>query len=328
MSDPCENAPPEPQAAEPLDAAPLCCIVGPTATGKTALALDVAERLDGEILSMDSMLVYRGLDIGTAKPSAQEQARVPHHLIDQVEPHEIYDARRWLDDARARVSDVRSRGRLPIFVGGTGFYLAALLRGLFEAPDPDLALRAALEQRAESEGAEVLHAELATIDPTAAARIHANDVRRVVRGLEVHGQTGRTLTDWQREWNDGPSERVNAARIVGLHLETPVLDRRIAERTQVMLDAGWREEALSARERGLSRSAAQALGYDHILAWADGDASRAETVAAIALRTRQFARRQRTWYRKFRVRWIEADAPDRLDRALSVLRGESTESCI
>jgi tRNA dimethylallyltransferase len=325
MSDPCEN---DSAAADPLDSAPLCCIVGPTATGKTALALDVAEQLGGEILSMDSMLVYRGLDVGTAKPSAEEQARIPHHLIDQVGPHEIYDARRWLDDAREQIHEVRERGRTPIFVGGTGLYLAALLRGLFEGPDPDPVVRGALELRAEQEGAEVLHAELAKIDPAAAARIHVNDVRRVVRGLEVHEQTGRTLSDWQREWSDELAPRVERAYIVGLHLETSVLDQRIKQRTALMLDAGWREEALAARQQGLSRSAAQALGYDHILAWADGDVSRADTETAIALRTRQFARRQRTWYRKFPIRWIEADATDRLERALSVLRGESTESCI
>jgi tRNA dimethylallyltransferase len=302
-----------------LDARPILAVVGPTATGKTALALDLAERLGAEVLSMDSMLVYRGLDVGTAKPSAEERARVPHHGIDLVDPGEVFDARRWLDDATRTLADVHARGREGLFVGGTGFYLAALLRGLFEGPEPDPAVRGPLEARAAAEGGEALHAELAAVDPTAAARLHPNDVRRVVRALEVHQQTGRTLTDWQQEWNAGPSPRVERARLVGLHLETEELDRRIRARTTQMLDAGWREEALAARERGLSRSAAQALGYDHVLAWADGEVSRADTEAAIALRTRQFARRQRTWYRKFPIAWIDADAPDRLERALAIL---------
>jgi tRNA dimethylallyltransferase len=310
--------------ADPLDRAPLCCLVGTTASGKTSLALDLAQRAGAEILSLDSMQVYRGMDVGTAKPSADELARAPHHLIDLVEPGERYDVQRWLAAARAALTDVLDRGARPLFVGGTGLYLAALLRGLFEGPPIDPVLRKRIEVHGGKIGPQALHGELAAVDPASAGRLHPNDVRRVVRALEVWEQTGRTLDDWQREWRAAePLPRTRRARLVGLEVPIPELDRRIQARAGEMLDGGWPEEAARLRASGgLGESAVQALGYGEALALSTGELTRAEAVERVTLRTRQFARRQRTWMRKFPITWLGHDAPDRLARALELFGWE------
>lgn len=317
MSVPANPSRPEP-GADPLEREPLRVLVGPTASGKTELALALAERAGAEILSLDSMLVYRGMDVGTAKPSAEERARVRHHLIDVASPAERYDVSRYLREARAALADVLDRGRRALFVGGTGFYLAALLRGLFDGPELDPGLRAELEDRAREVGPQALFDELRAVDPTSAERLHPNDVRRVVRALEVHAQTGRPLSAWQREWVDAPAPRALRARLVGLARPAEELEQRIVARTAAMLDAGWVEEARAVRvDPGLGPSAIQALGYAEVLALADGALDREQAVATIALRTRQFARRQRTWYRKFPILWLPADDPGTPDAALS-----------
>ena len=302
-------------ADDPLERAPLCALVGPTACGKTALALEACERVGAEVLSMDSMLVYRGLDVGTAKPSPEELARVPHHLIDLVEVGEVFDASRWLAAARDAVDDCLRRGRRPLFVGGTGFYLAALLKGLFEGPPPDPAIREPLEQRGR-EDPEGLHQELQEVDPESAERLHVNDVRRVVRALEVLQQTGRALSSWQDQWA-APPARAQRARLVGIEVSTEQLDQRIRQRAARMLEDGWVAEAERARTHGLARGAAQALGYAEVLDLADGVIDEGQALDAIALRTRQFARRQRTWYRKFSIEWLPAGAPELLATALA-----------
>ena len=305
---------------DPLDRQPLWCLVGPTASGKTALALDLCEELGAEVLSLDSMLVYRGLDIGTAKPSKCEQARVPHHLMDLVCPSQPYDVQQYLAAAREVLSDIQRRGARALFVGGTGFYLAALLRGLFEGPPADRDLRARLVGEREVVGAEAFHQRLAQVDPEAANRLHPNDGRRVVRAVEVLEQTGRTLTDWQDDWNAEPGPRQKQARIVGLSVEREVLEERIRARSAIMLDQGWRAEAVAVRDGpGFGQSAAAALGYEEVLAWDAGELTREEAEERIAVRTRQFARRQRTWYQKFDITWIPADAPNLRDQARTVL---------
>ncbi len=305
---------------------PLDVLVGCTAAGKTALSLALAERLGAEILSMDSMQVYRGLDVGTAKPGPADRARVPHHLLDLVDPDERYDVQRYLADFEAAEAAVRARGRVPLVVGGTGFYLQAILYGLFEGPAVDLALRARLVARAASEGLGALHAELAHADPPSARRIHPNDEKRVVRALEVLEQTGRPLSEWQTEWaREGRARAGRPRRIVGLARAEPGLSARIAERTSAMLAAGWVEEARRVRSGpGFGPTAIQALGYREVLALADGQATLEETAARIALRTRQFARRQRTWFRRFpEIQWIDpesADAPGAVEEALRGVR--------
>lgn len=296
---------------------PLVFLVGPTAAGKTALALEAAERAGAEILSLDSMLVYRGLDVGTAKPDAAERARVPHHLLDLVDPPERFHLRRYVDAAEEALGRVRAAGRPALFVGGTGLYLKALTHGLFEGPVHDPELRDALNARAREEGSAVLHAELATIDPESAARIHPNDAKRIVRGLEVHRQTGRTLTQLQQEW-----EQPSAARprtLVGLEVGVERLDERIAARTAAMLDAGWVEEAVAIRDGvGFGPTSSQALGYADVLRFADGELSRGEMEEAVRLATRRFARRQRTWFRGFPdITWVDGEKDP--EHALGVL---------
>ncbi len=287
---------------------PLCALVGTTATGKSDLAMAVAQRAGAEIVSVDSMLVYRGMDIGTAKPSAAERSAVVHHLIDCADPIERYDVQRYLSD----VEDVLVPCESPrlLFTGGTGFYLKALTHGLFEGPEVNLEIRAELERLAKEVGSARLHEDLQIVDPESAKRIHPNDQRRVVRGLEVVRQTGRPLSDWQRQWR-GEGGHANPGRsrlLLGLEVDRERLDQRIALRTRKMLDGGWAEEARSLRDGcGFGPTAVSALGYPEVLKWIDGESSREETETLINLRTRQFARRQRTWYRKFPdIHWIPA----------------------
>lgn len=293
---------------------PLRALVGCTATGKTAVGLRVAERLGAEVVSLDSMLVYRGLDVGTAKPSAAERARVPHHLVDVAGPEERYDVQRYLADVEAALAGIRARGAAALFVGGTGFYLKALTHGVFEGPRTDPALRARLEARAEAVGAEALHAELAAVDPPSAARLHPNDVRRVVRALEVHAQTGRPLSDWQREWReeDGARAAGRPRVLVGLRVDLDVLEARIEARTRAMLAAGWAEEAAAVRAGpGFGPTAVAALGYAEVLRLVDGELDEDECVRLVALRTRQLAKRQQTWWRHFpELAWIDAPRDD------------------
>lgn len=301
---------PSPATSPDVDATPLHFLVGPTASGKTAVALEVAQRVGAEIVSMDSMLVYRGMDIGVAKPERAERERVPHHLIDVVEPSEAFSVHEFLEQARRAHAQVLARGRRALFVGGTAFYLKSMLQGLFDGPAVEPALRARFERRYDEEGAAALHAELARVDPRLAQRVHPNDRKRVVRGLEVHAQTGRALSELQTTWGwhgSGPSAAA-PARIAGLALEVGELDERIARRTHVMLARGWVEEALAIRAGcGFGPTAQQALGYREVLDLADGRLSREECARVIALRTRQFARKQRTWLRKFEaIEWLAA----------------------
>lgn len=292
-----------------LDRVPLRFLVGPTGSGKTGLALEVAPGLGAEIVALDSMTVYRGLDVGTAKPDAAERARVPHHLLDVADPARRFDLQRYLRLVEEVLEDLERRGASALFVGGTGLYLAALLRGVFDGPPADPGLRAELMGRAEAEGDEALHRELATVDPAAASRIHVNDRRRTVRALEVFLQTGETMSSRQAQWAGGPSPRERRAVIVGLQLPTEELDRRIAARAAAMLAGGWPEEAARVTAGdGLGPSASQALGYETAAALGRGELSMEEACAKIALRTRQFARRQRTWFRKFPVHWVDPRA--------------------
>jgi tRNA dimethylallyltransferase len=310
------------RAAREEDAAALRLLIGPTASGKSALALELARCAGAEIVSLDSMLVYRGMDIGTAKPSASEREQVRHHLLDRVDPNERYDVRCYLADTAAVLDDLGQRGVRALFVGGTGLYVQSLLYGLFDAPPVDLRLRAELEAQVRAHGLAALHARLCEIDPASAARIHPNDEKRLVRALEVHAQTGKPLSEWQVTWgSEGRGPLARAHRMVGLAIAGERLAQRITERTRAMLDAGWAEEACRVRDTtGFGPTAGQALGYREAMAWAAGQVSRAEAEQAIARATRRFARRQATWFRRFPgVTWIPWDAPDRVQRALDAL---------
>jgi tRNA dimethylallyltransferase len=298
-----------PAPADPLDSLPLPCLVGTTAVGKTALAIELARQTGCELISLDSMQVYRGMDIGTAKATAQEQAACPHHMLDRVDPSERYDVARYLEEVREVLLELSGAGKPYLFVGGTAFWLRALIHGLFDGPSRDPAVRERLEAVIEREGAEALWARLDAADPDTAARLHPNDTRRVVRALEVCELTGEPLSKQQREWGwhaEGKApERV--AQVVGIYSEGEAYEARLRARVEAMLDAGWVEEALAVREGcGFGATAGKAIGYQEVLALADGATERAACVDEITLRTRQFARKQRTWYRKLdEATWIE-----------------------
>ncbi len=268
-------------------------LTGPTASGKSGAALELAGRLGCAIVAMDSMTLYRGMDIGTAKPTTEERARVPHYLLDILDLWESGSAAGWLREAAVACGEIRAGGLRPLFVGGTPFFLKALLHGLFDSPAIDPAIRARLE--AEAAPPEELHARLASVDPAAAERLHANDVRRVIRALEVFEGTGTPISEWQGSWK----ETALAIPVAALDWPREALNERIDARIDAMLAAGWLDEVRRLREspKPLSREASQALGYRELFAFLDGAAEWDATVANIKLHTRQFAKRQRTWFR-------------------------------
>jgi tRNA dimethylallyltransferase len=271
-------------------------LTGPTGSGKTQLGVELAERLGAEIVALDSMTLYRGMDVGTAKPGPEERRRVPHHLLDVLDPWESASVAWWLERAAACCREIEGRGRRVVFVGGTPLYLKALLFGLFDGPPADEALRRQLTAEAEHSGAAALHARLARVDPATAARLHANDVRRVVRALEVWELTGKPISAWQVQWS---GTRRDDGRVLCLDLPRPELYARIIARVEQMVAAGLVDEVRALRRlpRPLSREAAQALGYKEMVEHLDGRATLAETVERIQTRSRNFAKRQLTWFR-------------------------------
>jgi len=290
----------------PTSFADALVITGPTGSGKSAIALELAGQLNAEIVAMDSMTLYRGMDIGTAKPSAAERARVPHHLIDVLDPWESGSVAWWLDAATVVCKQIRSRGKRPLFVGGTPFYLKALRHGLFDAPAVDPAIRTRLEMEVNTLGKGQLHARLTMVDPKTAKRLHINDVRRVVRALEVYESTGRPISELQQSW-DTPAF-ANANQPVPTEPTIPCvvvlwpreeMNQRIERRVDAMLAAGWLEEVrhLRTHARPLSPEASRALGYSELGLFLDGKTTWAETVERIKIHTRQFAKRQLTWFR-------------------------------
>lgn len=277
-------------------------LAGPTAVGKSAVALLLAERLGGEIISVDSMQVYRGLDLGTAKPSMADQRRVRHHLIDIVDLAETFDAATFVRHARAAEADILSRGKLPIFCGGTGLYFQALLAGLGEAPPTDAALRAQLETLPLPE----LLAELERSDPETFARIDRRNPRRVVRAIEVIRLTGRPFSAQRAVWQ--PSATASGPVVVGITRPPGTLRRRIDERVMDMFARGLVDETRRLLAIGLAqnRTAMQALGYRQVVAHLQGELSLAETIALVQARTWLFARRQSSWFRnQMHCDWIE-----------------------
>jgi tRNA dimethylallyltransferase len=287
-------------------------LTGPTGCGKSALALELAARLDAEIVSMDSMALYRRMDIGTAKPTPDERQRVPHHLLDVLDPWESASVAWWLERASACCQDITQRGKRPLFVGGTPLYLKALLHGLFDGPPADETIRRRLSE--EAAGGMSLHTRLAGVDPVSAARLHPNDVRRVIRALEVWELTGRPISDWQTQWKivdreswivnreddrHDPRSTIHDPRCLYLDLPRAELYARIDARVERMIAEGLVEEvrALRRLERPLSREAGQALGYKEMFDYLDGRASREDTLRRIQTRSRNFAKRQLTWFR-------------------------------
>ena len=286
-------------------------IAGPTATGKSEVALRLAEIIEGEIISVDSMQVYRGLDIGSAKPSATDRARIPHHLIDVMELTEPFDAAKFVVLANQAVAEIQSRGRVPILCGGTGLYFKAFLDGLGEAPPSDAALRAELEATPQ----ETLLRELNEHDPTTFKKIDRKNPRRVIRAIEVVRLTGRPFSEQRAEWDHASrlaaskrSEDGNAHHAFGITRAQEDLHLRINTRVDEMFQRGLVDETRHLLERGLAQNqtALQAIGYRQVAEHLRGERSLDETIELVTSRTRQFAKRQLTWFRKHaQLNWIE-----------------------
>jgi len=315
--------PPDPLRPPPTDHSTLACppdastglrlriaadcwfLSGPTGAGKSSLAIPLARRLGAEIVSVDSMAVYRGLDVGTAKPSAAARAEIPHHCLDLVSPAEPFSVAAWLAAAAAAVADCRSRGCGVLFVGGTPLYLRALRDGLAELPAADPEIRAVLLAEAAAGGPEPLHARLAALDPVTAARIHPRDTKRIVRALEVAPLTGRPLSAAHAATPDPLFE----SRLMILDISRAALAERIDRRVEAMFAGGLVEEtaAALAAPGGIGPTAGQAAGYTEAIDLLAGRIGRAEAIRRTQVRTRQLAKRQRTWFRSFRnATWIGA----------------------
>jgi len=284
----------------------MVLLLGGTASGKSAASLILARRLDAEILSIDSMQVYRRMDIGTAKPTREERSQVPHHLIDVAEPSESFSVARFVEMADRAIADIAGRGKTILALAGTPLYLMGLMYGMFDGPSADEAFRASLRKRAAAEGTEVLHGELSKVDPAAAERIHPNDLKRIERALEVFHQTGRPLSEQQRQWAAGVLRY--PAIVVGIRRDKEEQSKRINQRVRDMIEAGLVEEVrrLLAESPPMSQQARQALGYAQIIDHLEGRCSLDEAIEQIKIQTRQFAKHQRTWFRKFAMaHWLD-----------------------
>jgi tRNA dimethylallyltransferase len=308
---------------------PFVLLLGPTASGKSAAALSLADRLPIEIVSVDSALVYRGLDIGTAKPSAEERQRVRHHLIDLLEPTDAYSAARFVTEARAAIEDIAARGRVAVLTGGTMLYARALTQGLHALPPADPALRARIEDEAARLGWPALHARLAMLDPTTAARLAPTDAQRIQRALEIAEATGRPMSDWlAQQRSDGAAMQP----LLTIALEPSarhLLHERIALRFQAMLDAGFLDEVRQLRARGdldPGLPSMRSVGYRQLWHWLEvgepGGAPLALGIDAAIAATRQLAKRQLTWLRAMPERLvIDCLAPDARAQVLGAVRG-------
>ena len=300
-------------AGAPLGLEQVLAIVGPTASGKSDVAFSIAQRLVGEIISVDSMQVYRGMDIGTAKPAPEQRAQVPHHLIDVADISQPFDAAQFVSRAREAVAGVQQRRRLPILCGGTGLYLRALLEGLGESPPASPDLRAELE----ATPLPVLLNELAARDPQTASQIDSKNPRRVIRAVEVVRLTGKPYSLQRAKWDDQAS---SPAMIVGLLRERSDLVRRIDERVERMFERGLVAETKALLDAGLrnNRTALQALGYRQVVEHLQGSRSYADTVEVVKVQTRRFAKRQMTWFkRQCSVNWITVEAFASVDEVSS-----------
>ncbi|AXK44613.1 tRNA (adenosine(37)-N6)-dimethylallyltransferase MiaA [Brachybacterium saurashtrense] len=305
-----EHAP----AGDPRAHTPLVAVVGATATGKSDLAIALAERLDGEVINADALQLYRGMDIGTAKVTAEERRGVPHHLLDVLEVTEEASVSAYQSAARQAIAAIRARGRTPILVGGSGLYVRAALDDI-EFPPTDPAVRARLEARAEADGAPALHRELSRRDPEAAASIGVHDTRRIVRALEVGELTGRPFAAFLPR----PHHHDPLTVQLGLQRERAALHERVALRVHRMVEQGFLDEIRALRGKGLDRgrTARRAIGYEQGLAVLDGALSCAEAIESTIVGTRRLVRKQDTWFRRDqRVTWFDAaGGEDLADRA-------------
>lgn len=299
---------------------PAILLMGPTASGKTALAMALADHLPVELVSVDSALVYRGMDIGTAKPSREELARYPHRLVDICDPAEAYSAARFRRDALAAMAEITAAGRIPLLVGGTMLYFRALQQGLSPLPASDAATRRILEQELAEKGLAALHAELAAVDPVSAARIHHNDPQRTLRALEVWRLSGRPLSEWQAAAQGEPMP-YRAIKLVRAPRDRQVLHWRIERRFLDMLQAGFEQEVRALIARGdldPELPSMRAVGYRQMWAWLHGEYGREEMIRRAIAATRQLAKRQMTWLRSEPgAIWLDEATEDVTGLALS-----------
>jgi tRNA dimethylallyltransferase len=298
---------------------PPIFIAGPTAVGKSEIALALAEQLGGEIISADSMQVYRGLDIGTAKPSPADRARVPHHLIDICDLNESFDAAQFIRLAQKAVGEIQSRGRVPVFCGGTGLYFNAFLSGLGEAPSANPGLRAELEQIP----FEKLLGELLERDPEAYEKIDKQNPRRVIRAVEVIRLTGKKFSEQRAEWKQEARIKEQGARFFCLNRQPADLHARINIRVDEMFRRGLVDETRELLQHGLeqNQSAMQAIGYRQVVEHLRGERPLAETIELVKIRTRQFAKRQLTWFRRqLAPEWIELKPSESPETVVRIIR--------
>lgn len=303
--------------------APVILLMGPTASGKTELALALCKQFDAEIISVDSAQVYRGMDIGTAKPDAQTQARWPHHLIDILDPTETYSAARFASDALRLIAEIRARNRVPLLVGGTMLYYRALTQGFNDLPPADPALRLELEQEAAREGWPAMHARLSQLDPESGSRLHPNDQQRIQRALEIIGLTGLTPTQFYARSKSATLE----GAIVKIALNPPhraELHERIARRFHGMMQQGFLQEVSHLHARGdlhLNLPSIRSVGYRQLWQHLDGECSLDEAIERGIAATRQFAKRQLTWLRsEDSLHWFNPAEPGALGKIMNLLQ--------
>ncbi len=307
----------------------VVCVVGPTASGKTKMGAALARRFNGEVVSVDSMQIYRGMSIGTAAPTAEEMAGIPHHMIAVADPAEGWSVARYVAEADKCVQDILLRGKLPVLVGGTGLWLDALIRGTdFAQGHQGTEVRQALQRRMETEGAAALLEELRQIDPETAARLHLKDEKRIIRALEVWQETGETITDHDRRTREAPN-RYDAVYIGLDFAHRQDLRRRIDARVDAMVARGLLDEVRTLLSAGLppDATALQAIGYKQFLAVDRGELTEAEAVEEVKLRSRQYAKRQLTWLRRNdKIHWLywekEPDFPAALQEATKILTAQ------
>ena len=296
----------------------MILIVGATASGKGRLAFDLAESLGAEIISIDSMKVYRRMDIGTAKPPKAARERIKYHLVDTVEPSDSFSVGAFLDAALSAIEQIKGRERRIIAVGGTALYVKALLYGLFEGPGSDERIRTELRARAQAEGLAALYRELTKVDPAAAERINANDSRRIVRALEVYEITGKPISSLQKQWD--ASQTKHSWTIVGLRRERADVSSRINKRVKEMIVAGLVDEvkSLLAEERPLSKQARCAIGYAEVIEYLNGRTNLKDAAELIKKNTRRLAKSQRTWFKTFKdVHWLDVEAEESAETTLT-----------
>lgn len=297
-------------------ALPVIAIMGPTASGKTGLALDIAAKVESEVISVDSALVYKGMDIGTAKPTQEEQAGVVHHLIDIIDPAQSYSVSQFVNDTNALIGDILARGKVPILAGGTMMYFNALINGISPLPKSDEKIRDEITQQAQRLGWSKLHDELRGIDPISGERIHPNDPQRITRALEVYRSTGKTLTHWQQQ--EGEKCPYNIAQFAIAPADRAVLHERIATRFDLMLEQGFENEVVKLYERSDLHEdlpSIRSVGYRQMWQYLDGQLSYAEMRERGIIATRQLAKRQLTWLRGWeQVTWLDTFANDNLTK--------------